>query len=63
MNTIQQTRRVLPMITVTALLVALGSLPAAASQDPRTGFPAHQATSTYFSRSSAWTPSSSGATT
>jgi hypothetical protein len=33
-NTIQQTRRILPMITATALLVALGTVPAAARQDP-----------------------------
>ena len=46
MNTIQQTRRTLPMIAATALLVALGTLPAAARQDP--GPAPDEPTATYF---------------
>ena len=46
MNTIQQTRRTLPMIAATALLVALGTLPAAARQDP--GPASDEPTATYF---------------
>ena len=48
-NTASRTRRAFPIIATAALLVALGSLPAAARQDPRTGFPETQATTdTYF---------------
>ena len=41
-------RRVFPAIATAALVGALGALPAAARQDPRPGFPEHQAASTYF---------------
>ena len=47
-NTASRTRRGLPTIATAALLVALGSLPAAARQDPGPIIPEHQATSTYF---------------
>ncbi len=37
------------IIAATALVVVFGTVPAAARQDPRTGFPEHQATpTTYF---------------
>jgi hypothetical protein len=48
-HTTSRTRRVFPTIATAALVVALGTVPAAARHDPRTGFPERQATpTTYF---------------
>jgi hypothetical protein len=47
-STASRIGRVFPTIVTAALVVALGTLPAAARQDPRTGFPEGQAPATYF---------------
>jgi peptidoglycan/LPS O-acetylase OafA/YrhL len=48
-NTAKRARRVFPAIATAALLVALGSLPAAARQDPGPIVPEHQATTAPYS--------------
>jgi hypothetical protein len=47
-NNPRHTRRVLPAIGAAALLVALGSLPAAARQDPGPIVPGNQATTVTY---------------
>jgi hypothetical protein len=48
LTTTARARRAIPAVAAAALVVALGTVPAAARQDPRTGFPENQATSTTY---------------